>query len=92
MKSVCPGHEDSSPLSVVAARKVHTKLPSFTEQYTQSTPLTRIRDLAHRNDIPHELKQEIKHTIQVPPFELACIKDGVKTTAFMPSMLLRFCR
>ena len=51
---------------VVAARKVHTKLPSFTEQYTQSTPLTRIRDIAHRNDIPHELKQEIKHTIQVP--------------------------
>ena len=59
------GHKDSDPLSVVAARKVHTKLPSFTEQYTQSTPLTRIRDIAHRNDIPHELKQEIKHTIQV---------------------------
>ena len=68
------------------------RLPSFTEEYTQSTPLTRIRDIAHRvsnhmlcllllstadhgcstkvplavqNDIPHELKQEIKHTIQV---------------------------
>ena len=65
---------------VVAARKVHTKLPSFTEQYTQSTPLTRIRDIAHRNDIPHELKQEIKHTIQVQailqcplsPLEFSC--------------------
>jgi hypothetical protein len=33
----------------------------------QSTPLTRIRDIAHRNDIPHDLKQEIKHTIQVLP-------------------------
>ena len=70
------------------------RLPSFTEEYTQSTPLTRIRDIAHRvsnyflflllftiaehgfltqsplglqNDIPHELKQEIKHTIQVAP-------------------------
>ena len=42
-----------------------TRLPSFTEAYTASTPLTRIRDIAHRNDIPHELKQEIKHTIQV---------------------------
>ena len=41
------------------------RLPSFTEAYTQSTPLTRIRDIAHRNDIPHDLKQEIKHTIQV---------------------------
>lgn len=27
-------------------------------------PLTRIRDIAHRNDIPHDLKQEIKHTLQ----------------------------
>jgi hypothetical protein len=41
------------------------RLPSFTEAYTASTPLTRIRDIAHRGDIPHELKQEIKHTIQV---------------------------
>jgi hypothetical protein len=40
------------------------RLPSFTEAYTASTPLTRIRDIAHRGDIPHELKQEIKHTIQ----------------------------
>ena len=27
-------------------------------------PLTRIRDIAHRNDIPAELKQEIKHRLQ----------------------------
>jgi phosphoglucan,water dikinase len=27
-------------------------------------PLTRIRDIAHRSDIPHDIKQEIKHTIQ----------------------------
>ncbi len=41
------------------------RLPSFNAQFTASTPLTRIRDIAHRSDIPHELKQEIKHTIQV---------------------------
>lgn len=41
------------------------RLPSFNAEFTASTPLTRIRDIAHRNDIPHELKQEIKHTIQV---------------------------
>ena len=39
-------------------------LPAFTDEFMQSTPLTRIRDIAHRGDIPHELKQEIKHTIQ----------------------------
>ena len=45
------------------------RLPSFTEAFTASVPLTRIRDIAHRNDIPGDLKQEIKHTIQVskPP-------------------------
>ena len=41
------------------------RLPAFAEEFTAATPLTRIRDIAHRGDIPHELKQEIKHTIQV---------------------------
>jgi len=30
----------------------------------QTVPLTRIRDIAHRNDIPKDLKNEIKHTLQ----------------------------
>ena len=30
----------------------------------QTVPLTRIRDIAHRNDIPHDLKNEIKNTLQ----------------------------
>ena len=46
---------------------VSRRLPSFNAEFTASTPLTRIRDIAHRSDIPHELKQEIKHTIQVAP-------------------------
>ena len=29
-----------------------------------TVPLTRIRDLAHRNDIPQQLKQEIKTRLQ----------------------------
>ena len=57
------GDKPSSPEALIA-RRLHTKIPSFTDSFTQSTPLTRIRDIAHRNDIPHELKQEIKHTIQ----------------------------
>ena len=51
-------------MSVPESQHVACRLPSFTEAYTASTPLTRIRDIAHRGDIPHELKQEIKHTIQ----------------------------
>ena len=45
-----------------------SRLPAFAEEFTAATPLTRIRDIAHRGDIPHELKQEIKHTIQVQPW------------------------
>lgn len=46
------------------------RLPSFTEAYTASVPFTRIRDIAHRNDIPHDLKQvdslslPASHTLQ----------------------------
>ena len=29
-----------------------------------SVPLTRIRDIAHRNDIPQDLKNDIKHRLQ----------------------------
>lgn len=45
-------------------RRVYTLLPSYSSQFTVSVPLTRIRDIAHRGDIPHDLKQEIKHTLQ----------------------------
>lgn len=46
------------------ARRIYPLLPSYAPQFTVSTPLTRIRDIAHRGDIPHDLKQEIKHTLQ----------------------------
>ncbi|GJP30882.1 hypothetical protein CLOM_g7209 [Closterium sp. NIES-68] len=49
---------------IVVMRKIHPRLPAFSADFTASVPLTRIRDIAHRNDIPHNLKQEIKHTIQ----------------------------
>uniref|UniRef100_A0A383WH22 CBM20 domain-containing protein n=1 Tax=Tetradesmus obliquus TaxID=3088 RepID=A0A383WH22_TETOB len=50
--------------ATLLARKLSTRLPSFGEAFTQTVPLTRIRDIAHRNDIPSDLKQEIKHTLQ----------------------------
>lgn len=51
-------------LSVMAARRMHNRLPSISGEFRQSVPLTRIRDIAHRGDIPKELKDEIKHTLQ----------------------------
>ena len=48
----------------IIAHSILKNLPSFNEQFMVAVPLTRIRDIAHRNDIPHDLKQEIKHKLQ----------------------------
>lgn len=45
-------------------RKIYPWLPSFSDDFCRREPLTRIRDIAHRNDIPHDLKNEIKHRLQ----------------------------
>lgn len=54
----------SSPSSCYITRSIKSLLPSFSAQFTVSVPLTRIRDIAHRNDIPSWLKGEIKHKLQ----------------------------
>ena len=48
----------------IIAHSILRNLPSFNEQFMVSVPLTRIRDIAHRSDIPRDLKQEIKHKLQ----------------------------
>nr|GMD65870.1 phosphoglucan, water dikinase, chloroplastic [Ipomoea batatas] len=58
------GRKDATLQEILVIRKIHPCLPSFKAEFTASVPLTRIRDIAHRNDIPHDLKQDIKHTIQ----------------------------
>lgn len=40
----------------ILARFIAPSLPSFNAAFTAAQPLTRIRDIAHRNDIPMELK------------------------------------
>lgn len=45
-------------------RKIYPWLPAYGAQFQRSEPLTRIRDIAHRNDIPKDLKREIKHRLQ----------------------------
>jgi phosphoglucan,water dikinase len=54
----------STPENAYIIRKIYAALPSSAEAFQRAEPLTRIRDIAHRNDIPSELKQEIKTTLQ----------------------------
>jgi phosphoglucan,water dikinase len=54
----------ATPENIFILRKIYPWLPSFQSAFTHAEPLTRIRDIAHRSDIPHELKSEIKSTLQ----------------------------
>ena len=45
-------------------RRIYPYLPSHAEEFMRHEPLTRIRDIAHRNDIPKEIKLDIKHNLQ----------------------------
>lgn len=68
---------------LLVIRKIHPCLPSFKAEFTASVPLTRIRDIAHRGDIPHDLKQEIKHTIQNKLHRNAGPEDLIATEAML---------
>jgi sugar phosphate isomerase/epimerase len=46
------------------ARRILRWLPSHDAPFRRAEPLTRIRDIAHRNDVPRDLKEEIKHALQ----------------------------
>ncbi|XP_071742670.1 phosphoglucan, water dikinase, chloroplastic isoform X2 [Rutidosis leptorrhynchoides] len=75
--------KDTSPQELLVIRKIHPCLPSFKAEFTASVPLTLIRDIAHRNDIPHDLKQEIKHTIQNKLHRCAGPEDLIATAAML---------
>ncbi|KAJ0232378.1 Phosphoglucan [Hirschfeldia incana] len=82
LENIC-SKKDVTPEEVLVARKIHPCLPSFKAEFTASVPLTRIRDIAHRNDIPHDLKQEIKHTIQNKLHRNAGPEDLIATEAML---------
>ena len=44
------------------ARRIFPCLPSFSDEFTCAVPMTRIRDIAHRNDIPKDMKLYIKQS------------------------------
>ena len=77
------GNPGVDELSRLCCRSILPWLPSFSGSFTQAVPLTRIRDIAHRNDIPSDLKQEIKHTIQNKLHRNAGPEDLVATEAML---------
>ncbi len=63
---------------------------SATSSFTRKEPLTRIRDIAHRNDIPKELKKEIKNTLQNKLHRCAGLEDLATSAALRCLAGLRF--
>ncbi len=54
----------TTPHNQLLVRLIQPWLPSSSAAFTRAEPLTRIRDIAHRSDIPRELKDRIKRTLQ----------------------------
>jgi len=50
--------------AALVLRRIYPYLPSHEGEFLRAEPLTLIRDIAHRGDIPRELKAEIKHSLQ----------------------------
>lgn len=71
-------------------RRLHPRLPAFTAEFTQSVPLTRIRDIAHgkgdNNGRCREVRQEIKHTIQNKLHRCAGPEDLVATEKMLAKL------
>ncbi|EZG78247.1 putative phosphoglucan, water dikinase [Gregarina niphandrodes] len=57
-------HSWALDVTEMVARRLMKLLPSFDAKFTATVPMTRIRDIAHRNDIPSDVKTEIKTTLQ----------------------------
>ena len=75
--------EREGAASRLLAMKLHRFLPSFGKEFTASVPLTRIRDIAHRGDIPGDMKREIKHTLQNKLHRCAGPEDLVAAEAML---------
>ena len=75
--------ELSTPETAFLMRKIRPWLPSTAQEFQRAEPLTRIRDIAHRNDIPAGLKQEIKHTLQNKLHRCAGPEDLATATALL---------
>jgi phosphoglucan,water dikinase len=70
-------------------RKIYPSLPSFAAEFQRAEPLTRIRDIAHRNDIDSELKREIKTTLQNKLHRCAGPEDLATSNALLQRITAR---
>ena len=57
MGSLSGKADASGDAELFIARRIFPSLPSFSDEFTCAVPMTRIRDIAHRGDIPHDMKQ-----------------------------------
>ena len=73
----------STPDNAYIVRRIQPWLPSSGETFRRPEPLTRIRDIAHRNDIPSDLKHEIKHALQNKLHRCAGPEDLLTATALL---------
>ena len=72
-----------TPENALVIRRIYPWLPSFGGAFTRAEPLTQIRDIAHRNDIPKDLKKEIKHTLQNKLHRCAGPEDLITSAALL---------
>jgi phosphoglucan,water dikinase len=72
-----------TPEHAFILRKIYPWLPSTAREFQRAEPLTRIRDIAHRNDLPPELKQEIKRSLQNKLHRCAGPEDLATSTALL---------
>ena len=56
-------------------RRIYPLLHSYIDKFTVAVPLTRTRDIAHRSDIPHDIKQQINHSLQNKLYRCAGPED-----------------
>ena len=73
----------STPDNACIARRIYPWLPSSAQTFRRAEPLTRIRDIAHRNEIPWDLKREIKHSLQNKLHRCAGTEDLVTCSALL---------
>ena len=73
----------TTPENAFILRSIYPWLPSSAPTFQRAEPLTRIRDIAHRNDIPSDLKREIKHTLQNKLHRCAGPEDLVTSSTLL---------
>jgi len=73
----------TTPETALIVRRIYPWLPSSAPAFQRAEPLTRIRDIAHRNDLPADLKREIKESLQNKLHRCAGPEDLVVAEALL---------